>query len=297
MTPASVVVPCRWAFLWMLLFQLCAHYVATEVIDRKVYRVGATVLLKPSSNVSISKIDDVSWKWNDKPISKKLRITHQNTDKYTLIKNSTLQIHDGRKADSGNYSVNIYDSTGLQLAEEKTHLTFLDPVFGFSFWTTCSEKGNISITCSVVSGDDVQFVWTWTLNGTSESKASSGESQNLTIQFEDVIPEDLTCKASNAVSEIRARAPVCRGYLSTLAASVVFLSSLSGVGVLTLMRQIKKDDIKATEENIYLDMRGYLQNRTTPEQSRTSSPKNSTHDLSSLQSCSLDTGQEDVYVL
>ena len=112
-----------------------------------------------------------------------------------------------------------------------------DPVFGFRLWTTCSEKGNISITCSVVSGDDVQFVWTWTLNGTSKSKASSGESQNLTIQFEDVIPEDLTCKASNAVSEIRARAPVCRGNYS--ATHTFTQSSLADLPkILSLNKQV-----------------------------------------------------------
>ncbi|XP_036444723.1 T-cell surface antigen CD2-like [Colossoma macropomum] len=275
--------------------------VATEDMEQRVYRVGATVLLELRQNVSASEMDDVHWKLNGQLISKKRHITHQNKEKYSMFKNSTLQIHDGRKTDSGNYSVIIYNSKGLHIVEEKTHLTFLEPVSEVRVWRPCSEHRNITVTCSVESGDDVHFLWTWMFNGTNQSMESSPESEELTvhIQFENDVPEELICEASNAVSKIRTNAPLCRGYLSTLAAAVLFLTVVLGVGFVTVIRKMRKDHKKVTEENIYLDMRGFTQNRTPPEQSRTSPPDNSTYDIFRplQQNSSSEVDVEDVYVL
>ncbi|KAL6469636.1 hypothetical protein MHYP_G00207550 [Metynnis hypsauchen] len=302
MTPTRGLIPlrlCRWASLWMLLFQLGSHYVATEDRQQRVYRVGATVLLELRQNISVSEIADVRWKWNETLISKNLNITNPN--KYSLFKNGTLQIHDGRQTDSGNYSVTIYNSTGHYVTEEKTLLTFLEPVSGVMVWRSCFERRNITVTCSVEIGDDVQFLWTWTFNGTNHSMKSSPESEELTshIQFEEDVPEELTCEASNAVSKIRTKALLCRGYLSTLAASVLFLTVVLWVGFVAVIRKMRKDDKKVTEENVYLDMRGFIQNKTPPEQSRTSPPENVTYDVfrPRQQNSSPEKDVEDVYVL
>ncbi|XP_037402172.1 T-cell surface antigen CD2-like isoform X2 [Pygocentrus nattereri] len=281
MTPTRGLIPsrhCRWASLWMLLFQLGSHYGATEDRQQRAYRVGDTVHLELRQNISASEMDDVQWKFNNQIISKKRNITHQNKEKYRIFRNGALQIHDGRKTGSGNYSVIIYNRTGHHITEEETLLTFLEPVSGIRVWRSCSESRNITITCSVETGDDVQFLWTWTLNGTNQSMKSSPKSEEHTshIQFEDDVPEELMCEASNAVSEIRTKALLCRGYWSTLAASVLFLNVVLWVGFVTVTRKMRTDE-KVTEENIYLEMRGFMKNITPPEQSRTSPPENSTY--------------------
>ncbi|KAL7854264.1 hypothetical protein AOLI_G00211080 [Acnodon oligacanthus] len=285
----------------MLLFQLGSRYVATEDRQQRAYRAGATVLLEPRLNISVSEIVDVDWKLNGKRISKYLNISFPNQDKYSLFKNGTLQINDGRQTDSGNYSVNIYNSDGVQITEEKTLLTFLEPVSGVRIWRSCSGSRNITVTCSVEFGDDVQLLWTWTLNGTKQSMKSSPESEEHTspLQFEDDVPEELTCEASNAVSKMRTKALLCRGYPSTLAASVLFLTVVLWVGIVTAIRKMRKDDKKVTEENIYLDMRGFIKNKTPPEQPRTSPPENPAYDVSRplQQSSSAEADVEDVYVL
>ncbi|KAL7854265.1 hypothetical protein AOLI_G00211090 [Acnodon oligacanthus] len=48
----------------MLLFQLGSRYVATEDRQQRAYRAGATVLLEPRRDISVSEIADVDWKLN-----------------------------------------------------------------------------------------------------------------------------------------------------------------------------------------------------------------------------------------
>uniref|UniRef100_A0A3B4CVW3 Immunoglobulin V-set domain-containing protein n=1 Tax=Pygocentrus nattereri TaxID=42514 RepID=A0A3B4CVW3_PYGNA len=98
---------------------------ATEDRQQRAYRVGDTVHLELRQNISASEMDDVQWKFNNQIISKKRNITHQNKEKYRIFRNGALQIHDGRKTGSGNYSVIIYNRTGHHITEEETLLTFL----------------------------------------------------------------------------------------------------------------------------------------------------------------------------
>ncbi|XP_072518548.1 T-cell surface antigen CD2-like [Salminus brasiliensis] len=203
---------CTWASVWMLLLQLCSDHGAAG----RAYCVGTTVLLDLNGNLSVDKSHDVRWNWNDQPVTrhqKRIFSTLPNKKQFRLFENGTLEILEGNQNDSGFYSVEIFNKGGTHLLHLNFSIIFLEPIFALKILQSCLEGKNITVTCSADRGDDVLFLWKWVFNGTNQTVKSSAEPDKLTvhIQFEDGPPEGLICEARNAVSEMRAEVPACRG--------------------------------------------------------------------------------------
>ncbi|XP_076843082.1 uncharacterized protein LOC143487797 isoform X2 [Brachyhypopomus gauderio] len=210
--------------------------------------VGETCEIELRGNVSVQENDDVQWVCNaTQRISRKQNIITK-PEKYNLLKNGTLQIYNGTKEDSGNYSVQIYDNkTGNRITNQMTQLQILHGVSDLRVVSTCS-GGTHTVTCSAGKGDDVQFMWMLV----NQSLVLS-ESNKHTIHLGNYTHEDLVCVAVNAVSRIQKGVPACRGYLPTFAAVAFFLTAALWSGVLG---RVRKKEANEAEENIYLDMRG-----------------------------------------
>ncbi|XP_051533976.1 T-cell surface antigen CD2-like isoform X2 [Myxocyprinus asiaticus] len=258
--------------LWMLFFLYSSH-VSGEESFQTIYSVGKTVFLSVRENISISDTDDVHWVFGN--ISrirwKEGNISNPKTHKYDIFKNGTLKICDGSKADSGLYNLIIYNKLGKKITNQTTEIIFLELVSKLSV-SLCVKDGNISITCTVGVGDDVHFLWTWQVNGSTQSwKVPKLASKEQTISFNDPIPDNLTCTAFNSISKLERKvhgSPICR----------------------------------VADENAYLEMRGVWHRRTLPQNSGITPMDNSVYVVcrplhhSSSQTTTLSTPEEDEQV-
>ncbi|XP_072128117.1 CD48 antigen-like [Mobula birostris] len=179
---------------------------------------GKSVFLSPGISVG-SDVYEIVWKLTSLS-SRIVQYIKGNTEifmaKYkqriTLHPgNFSLEIHDVRRADAGDYEVTVTTGSGAE-SKRIVRLEVYEPVSGANIKFQCIPGiSDVTLTCSVTSGDSPTFRW-W------REEAAVGDNSNYrawkhgetvevhyTAEVKDVV---YTCEAWNDVSKDTARIPL-----------------------------------------------------------------------------------------
>ncbi|XP_076020897.1 hemicentin-2-like isoform X2 [Genypterus blacodes] len=134
---------------------------------------------------------------------KQSKIRHnkiQDRSSFT-VSNGIFRIINLSRNDSAEYTVEIYDSTGIKTDVWTVQLTIQAPVSSPKLVSECLSQGEMKVSCSSERGDSPQY--SWTLDGhmltDAELLCGNSESKNITLRLG--LSGRLLCTAKNHISE------------------------------------------------------------------------------------------------
>ncbi|XP_078087788.1 SLAM family member 5-like [Mustelus asterias] len=195
----------------------CSLALSVSIFQNQAARLPVNGSLGQSVYLSLEnphglKIDEVFWKRS----SPRLRVARYMKghveyfgaeDYKKRIKlhpgNFSLQISDLRRADPGDYEVIVTGNSGVENTE-RVKLEVYEPVTGTKISCQITENCNITLSCSVNTGDSTSFSW-WMGqealgNDSIHHLSDNGQESQLhfTLETNDTVYK---CEARNPVSE------------------------------------------------------------------------------------------------
>ncbi|XP_008291375.1 cell adhesion molecule 3-like isoform X1 [Stegastes partitus] len=116
--------------------------------------------------------------------------------------NGTFRISNLSRTDSGEYTLEIFNSNGEKTAERTLHLSVQAPVSSVRLVSECLSQGQMRMSCSSVGGDSPQYSWTLGGRELTDDELLSGntEAENITLNAN--ISGYLACSVRNHVSSV-----------------------------------------------------------------------------------------------
>ncbi|XP_042069219.1 pregnancy-specific glycoprotein 22-like isoform X2 [Haplochromis burtoni] len=137
----------------------------------------------------------------------KIMIDKEFSNRLTfIIKNGTFKITNVKRNDSGQYSIEVFNSDGVQ--EKNIHFT-LDvkdngkveaPVSSVLLVSECLSQGEMRVSCSSEGGDSPQYSWTLDGRTLTDAELLSGSNKTNIITLKQHVSGNLVCSVRNNVS-------------------------------------------------------------------------------------------------
>ncbi|XP_025767813.1 T-cell surface antigen CD2-like isoform X1 [Oreochromis niloticus] len=189
-----------------------------------------------------------------------------NTIAYRSIfpSNGTFRINNLSRNDSGNYTLQTFDSDGKTSGEWTLCIFVQAPVSSVLLLSECLSQGQMRVSCSSEGGDSPQY--SWTLDGCTLTDAEllcgNNETNNITLKQH--VSGHLVCSVRNNVSNVFKEQRICTceaGILpvicGVLSALVIFLTVAAAV--ICAQRKKQKNTPTKDEEDgqqiMYADVR------------------------------------------
>ncbi|XP_050928237.1 hemicentin-1 isoform X29 [Lates calcarifer] len=165
--------------------------------------LGGTVVLQLMD--STSEIFKYEWKKNKTTTifwGKKTIVTNNIANRSLFTpSDGTFRINNLSRNDSGEYTLQTYDSSG-QISEPQTLQLFIQaPVSSVLLVSECLSQGWTRVSCSSEGGDSPQYSWTLDGHTLTDAELLSGNQTNNIILKQDVSGR-LVCSVRNHVSSV-----------------------------------------------------------------------------------------------
>ncbi|MEQ2300134.1 hypothetical protein AMECASPLE_022244 [Ameca splendens] len=164
--------------------------------------LGGTVLLQLMDNTS--HIPKYKWKYNRSTILKNIRTPpplYTLHSRYNYIpSNGTLSITNLSRNDSGEYTLETFDSDGRNSGTQTLQLTVEAPVSLAQMIHECLTQGQMKVSCLSEGGDSPQYSWTLDGHILTDSELFSRNNDANVIVLRQNISGRLVCSARNQVS-------------------------------------------------------------------------------------------------
>ncbi|XP_076729520.1 uncharacterized protein LOC143412499 [Maylandia zebra] len=165
--------------------------------------------------------------------------------------NGTYRIPNMSRNDSGNYTLQTFDSDGRASGEWTLQLFIQAPVSSVLLVLECLSQGERRASCSSEGGDSLQY--SWTLNGRTLTDAELLSVNNETniITLKQHVAGHLVCSVRNNVSNVskEERISTCEaGILQVIGGVLLALLILLVIGIAIIFDQRKKQNYKPTKE-------------------------------------------------
>ncbi|XP_039871561.1 uncharacterized protein LOC120723850 [Simochromis diagramma] len=165
--------------------------------------------------------------------------------------NGTYRIPNMSRNDSGNYTLQTFDSDGRASGEWTLQLFIQAPVSSVLLVLECLSQGERRASCSSEGGDSPQY--SWTLNGRTLTDAELLYVNNETniITLKQHVAGHLVCSVRNNVSNVskEERISTCEaGILQVIGGVLLALLILLVIGIAIIFDQRKKQNYKPTKE-------------------------------------------------
>ncbi|XP_008419122.1 contactin-4-like [Poecilia reticulata] len=164
--------------------------------------LGATVIIQLLSKVS--EIPKYEWK-NERVVI--LRGKGYNFSQNTLQNRSlfipsigTVRIKNLRRTDSGEYTLNIFDSNGRNMESRALQLIVQAPVSSVHLVTECLSRLEMKVSCLTEGGDSPQYIWTLDRDKLTDSELLSANNENNIIILRHSVSGSLACSVRNHIS-------------------------------------------------------------------------------------------------
>ncbi|XP_019222113.1 uncharacterized protein LOC106098197 isoform X1 [Oreochromis niloticus] len=138
----------------------------------------------------------------------KIMIDKEFSNRITfIIKNGTFKITNVKRNDSGQYSIEVFNSNGVQ--EKNIHFT-LDvkdsgkveaPVSSVLLVSECLSQGEMRVSCSSEGGDSPQYSWTLDGRTLTDAELLPGNNETNIITLKQHVSGRLVCSVRNNVSD------------------------------------------------------------------------------------------------
>ncbi|KAK6474672.1 T-cell surface antigen CD2-like isoform X3 [Huso huso] len=186
---------------WLFLFSLNA-YVTAENISVPVYgALGDSLYLH--CNTTLKSSVEVQWKQgvNRIGVFKNNRTAFDNPykNRAEIFANGTLRLDRTQKNDSGDYSVDVFNTDGTNIFKGSMQVYIQEAVSQPVVHSTCLSHGEVLLVCTVDKGDNVSF--NWSLDGVplNTSLAYFSDEEYVVI-LKKHVSGNLVCIATNQVS-------------------------------------------------------------------------------------------------
>ncbi|MEQ2307682.1 hypothetical protein AMECASPLE_020808 [Ameca splendens] len=164
--------------------------------------LGGTVLLRLMDNTL--HIPKYKWKYNRSTILKNIRTLpppYTLQSRYLYIpSNGTLSITNLSRSDSGEYTLETFDSDGRNSGIQTLQLTVEAPVSFAQMIHECLSQGQMKVSCLSEGGDSPQYSWTLDGHILTDSELFSRNNDANVIVLRQNISGRLVCSARNQVS-------------------------------------------------------------------------------------------------
>ncbi|XP_039470831.1 hepatocyte cell adhesion molecule-like [Oreochromis aureus] len=114
--------------------------------------------------------------------------------------NGTFRISDMSRNDSGNYSLQTFDSKGTASNERTLRLLIHAPVSSVLLVSECLSQGEMRVSCSSEGGDSPQYSWTLDGRTLTDAELLSGNNESNIITLKQHVSGRLVCSVRNNVS-------------------------------------------------------------------------------------------------
>ncbi|KAM6923691.1 uncharacterized protein FYW49_006143 isoform 1-T1 [Xenentodon cancila] len=166
--------------------------------------LGGTLVLQLMDNAS--EIPRYQWiKEKTIILSKSQNIIISNTMKSRSVfipSNGTFTIDNLIRTDSGQYTLNIFDSEGLQKNKQTLELFVQAPVSSVLLVSECLSEGQMKVSCSSDGGDSPQYSWTLDGHTLTDSELLSGAADTNIIILKQNVSGRLVCSVRNHISRV-----------------------------------------------------------------------------------------------
>ncbi|XP_050928236.1 hemicentin-1 isoform X28 [Lates calcarifer] len=166
--------------------------------------LGGTVVLQLMD--STSEIFKYEWKKNKTTTifwGKKTIVTNNIANRSLFTpSDGTFRINNLSRNDSGEYTLQTYDSSG-QISEPQTLQLFIQaPVSSVLLVSECLSQGWTRVSCSSEGGDSPQYSWTLDGHTLTDAELLSGNHETNNIILKQDVSGRLVCSVRNHVSSV-----------------------------------------------------------------------------------------------
>ncbi|XP_039872444.1 uncharacterized protein LOC120724348 isoform X2 [Simochromis diagramma] len=116
--------------------------------------------------------------------------------------NGTFRINKLNRTDSGNYSLQTFDSDGKSSDERILQLFIEAPVSSVLLDPECLSQGEMRVSCSSEGGDSPQYSWTLDGRTLTDAELFSGNNESNIITLKQHVSGRLVCSVRNNVSNV-----------------------------------------------------------------------------------------------
>ncbi|KAM9356741.1 hepatic and glial cell adhesion molecule-like [Symphorus nematophorus] len=193
--------------------------------------LGGTVVLHLMD--STSEIYRYLWSSNSGALvfGTKKHIVFNRIEHIIIYYNGTFRINNLSRTDGGEYTLETFDSNGLQSNQQTLQLTIQAPVSSVLLVSECLSLGQMRVSCSSEGGDSPQY--SWTLDGCTltDVQLLSGNKDSKKITLGQGISGKLVCSVSNHISNVSKEEMIstCDRFLLIMRAAVILI--LTGIFV------------------------------------------------------------------
>ncbi|XP_059919331.1 uncharacterized protein LOC132466252 isoform X2 [Gadus macrocephalus] len=173
------------------------------------------------------------------------------------VSTGIFTIKDIDRTDNGTYSMEVHNTTGMQVAFTKCYLTIEAPVSSLKLSRECLSRGQQRVSCSA-GGDGLHY--SWSLDGLplNDTRLLSGPDSASNVTLEVGRSGLLSCSVRNNVSHAAANitlsvcdelVPIIAGSLSAIALLLIVV-----LGVYCAKKHKTSKDTTDTEDVTYADV-------------------------------------------
>ncbi|XP_050928235.1 uncharacterized protein LOC108899225 isoform X27 [Lates calcarifer] len=165
--------------------------------------LGGTVVLQLMD--SASEIFRYEWKKNNKTAilqggkNKKLINQIENRSSFS---DGTFRINNLSRNNSGEYTLQTYDSNGKKSEPQTLQLFIQAPVSSVLLVSECLSQGWTRVSCSSEGGDSPQYSWTLDGHTLTDAELLSGNHETNNIILKQDVSGRLVCSVRNHVSSV-----------------------------------------------------------------------------------------------
>ncbi|XP_031606897.2 uncharacterized protein LOC116329098 isoform X2 [Oreochromis aureus] len=127
-----------------------------------------------------------------------------------FLSNRTFRINNLSRNDSGNYTLQTFDSDGRSSGVRSLQLFIQAPVSSVLLVSECLSQGEMRVSCSSGGGDSPQYSWTLDGRTLTDAELLSVNNKTNNITLKQHVSGRLVCSVWNSVSNVSEEQKICR---------------------------------------------------------------------------------------
>ncbi|XP_039473676.1 hepatocyte cell adhesion molecule-like [Oreochromis aureus] len=197
--------------------------------------------------------------------------------------NGTFRINNLSRNESGNYTLQTFDSDGRSTGEQTFQLFIQAPVSSVLLVSECLSLGERWVSCSSERGDSPQYSWTLDGRTLTDAELLSGDDETNNITLKQHVSGRLVCSVKNNVSNVskEQRIYICAVILLLMVGVLSVLVIFLVVGIAVICFQKKKQNNKSVkqkeEEDNQVERRAVVKVEVAVQHAQVKTKKRSRH--------------------
>ncbi|CAI5652029.1 unnamed protein product [Oreochromis niloticus] len=131
-----------------------------------------------------------------------IQLIDSTSEIHRYLFNGTFRINNLSRNDSGDYTLQTFDSDGRSSGERTLQLFIQAPVSSVLLVSECLSQGEMRVSCSSEAGDSPQYSWTLDGRTLTDAELFSGNTKTNIITLKQHVSGRLVCSVRNTISNV-----------------------------------------------------------------------------------------------